>query len=892
MSSNNDNKEKITENEEKNVLNKDEIGDNTASESEKIEESDENLLEIIDGEIDYPEEKMSLADVVKSTFDLNDDISEDKVVEDADEEVVFVAPERIMNFVEDYLNNVEYEEQSLESTEFVPSQTMYFSTDMLDEAAQEIMAVSDDELDEEGEKRDIHGIVDKIFAEEAEKAVREELAEKNAEEPQEEEFDFGFEDATEVSEAETIKSTEYVEYEQLVKASNENADSEDTFGFDGAVETSAETESDDPFGFEDDEEEKADEDEAEESDDDQAENAEESVEEVEETAESAEIEKTEKSDAPDESDDGDVDLYELAEIAPSVMSDEDIVEENLDDSADEEDALPSEEESENELPAVFTQGRAALIADADDEPEAEETDDSEPEEESEVTEDDENIENDGDADPDEVYEEEATSSLTVHRHKDEEDSPADDDEYYDEYYDGENAASRKQSFFKRHSITAWAKKKTPSGWVKFAFKCLGVLVLLLCVAVVLYVNGLLDLIDYKAASDFEQYYNLSDTDYVSTSDEVYENPVYYNSSTTIEGFDESMIDISKDDVVNILLIGTDVRGGTYEDRGNTDSMILLSINTRDKNIKLTSFMRDMYVTIPGRGKNRLNAAYAYGGPQLLFDTLKENFDVDVDLYARVNFSNFRKIINKVGGIQIELTEAEARYMNKYSYKYNTDYVEAGLQTLDGAQALSYARCRKIDSDFNRTQRQRKVIIAFIDAVKDSNLTELNDLLNTLLPMIQTNVPKMQIVGFMVDALSYLNTEVETLNIPIKNSWQSAKINKMDVICPNFELNKTAIVAHIYSTYKLNVEDTVYQSFELPAEGTTKRKTTTTTAATTTTTTASTTESTEATTSTDDSSQSSTTKRTYWWENTTTHAPTTTTAASQQTTTSNQGVVYP
>ena len=361
----------------------------------------------------------------------------------------------------------------------------------------------------------------------------------------------------------------------------------------------------------------------------------------------------------------------------------------------------------------------------------------------------------------------------------------------------------------------WAKRKTAGGWVKFGLKCTAALLLIFVVAGVLYFNGLLNLIDYKAADDFEIYDNISDTDYREDDDIIYSSPESYIETTTIEGFTESMIDIPKKDVLNILLIGTDVRGGTYDERGNTDSMILISVNTRDKNIKLTSFMRDMYVFIPNRQWARLNVAYAYGGPQLLFDTLKQNFNVDVDLYVRVNFMYFRKIVNHVGGVDIELTEAEAKYMNDTSEKYKTKHVEPGMQHLDGAQALSYARCRKIDSDFNRTKRQRTVILALVKKIKHSSPGELNSLLNVFLPMIQTNMSKMQILGLMVDGTSYLNNEIETMNVPIKNSWRSEMINKRSVICPNFELNKTAIVAHIYSTYHLDVEQTKYQRFSIP-----------------------------------------------------------------------------
>ena len=176
---------------------------------------------------------------------------------------------------------------------------------------------------------------------------------------------------------------------------------------------------------------------------------------------------------------------------------------------------------------------------------------------------------------------------------------------------------------KHGALYYWAKRKTVAGWIKFGLKCVAAVLLIIVASGVLYFNGLLNLIDYKAADDFEMYDSISESDFDEDEGPVYSNPESYIETTTIEGFNESMIDIPKKDVLNILLIGTDVRGGTYDERGNTDSMILISVNTRDKTIKLTSFMRDMYVYIPNRQWARLNVAYAYGGPQLLFDTLKK-----------------------------------------------------------------------------------------------------------------------------------------------------------------------------------------------------------------------------------------------------------------------------
>lgn len=351
-------------------------------------------------------------------------------------------------------------------------------------------------------------------------------------------------------------------------------------------------------------------------------------------------------------------------------------------------------------------------------------------------------------------------------------------------------------------------QKSKYRWIWTILKVIGAVSLILILVVILYINSILGKLkeyEHPTATDIS-FSDVSYSDIISDTDisELVVSQTNYTETTTLKNFDKSMIDIKQEDVMNILLIGSDTRDNSYENIGNTDSMILASINTRNKNIKITSFMRDMYVTIPGHGKNRLNAAFAYGGPELLFKTLKYNFDIEVDKYVCVNFNNFRKIINKVGGVDIELTAAEARYMNKHSKKYNTETVEAGMQTLDGNQALSYARCRKIDSDFGRTERQRKVILAFVEKIKDSNVLEINSLLNELLPTVYTNVSKLEILSLMVNSYSYLNTDIETLNIPIKNSCVDAKVGNMSVLSPNFTVNKKALKAHIYSTYKLEV----------------------------------------------------------------------------------------
>ena len=148
--------------------------------------------------------------------------------------------------------------------------------------------------------------------------------------------------------------------------------------------------------------------------------------------------------------------------------------------------------------------------------------------------------------------------------------------------------------------------------------------------------------------------------------------------------------MSDKNVTNILLIGCDNRGTGAS--GRSDTMIIFSIDKRNRKIKMVSLLRDLYVPINGRQDNRLNAAYAYGGTKLLIDTIENNFKIKIDKYVRVSFQDFVNVVNRVGGVTVNLNEAEANIVK----------TEPGLRRLNGKQALTYARIRKIDSDFGRT----------------------------------------------------------------------------------------------------------------------------------------------------------------------------------------------
>ncbi len=237
-------------------------------------------------------------------------------------------------------------------------------------------------------------------------------------------------------------------------------------------------------------------------------------------------------------------------------------------------------------------------------------------------------------------------------------------------------------------------------------------------------------------------------------------------------------------IVNILLVGQDRLEG--ESRTRSDSMILCTFNKRTRELILTSFLRDLYVTIPGYGGDRINAAYAYGGMELLESTLKENFDLEIDGIVEVDFSRFSQIVDRLGGVDMELRADEAALI---SQETGTTLSE-GLQHLNGDQALSYARIRKLDADgdFSRTSRQRLVLSALLDAYKDASLSTLLLLTRDLLPMISTDLNIAEITGYALELFPLLSGfELRQQHIPAEGAYTDQNINGMAVLVP--DLNK-------------------------------------------------------------------------------------------------------
>ena len=316
--------------------------------------------------------------------------------------------------------------------------------------------------------------------------------------------------------------------------------------------------------------------------------------------------------------------------------------------------------------------------------------------------------------------------------------------------------------------------------------CLLVLVLLVTGGGLWYfyskVTGILDTVDYRP---------LSPNSYISSSELLH-----------------------SDDVRNILFIGVDAREGENPEKTRSDTMMLVSIDTKNKQIKLTSFLRDLYVEIPDYRTDKLNAAQSHGGTQLLVDTIEYDFHVDIDNYMLVSFDMFTTIIDRLGGVDVAVTEKEADYIN--SQKKMTDAEKAAFPTeitagdsvhLSGMQALWYSRIRYLDSDFQRTGRQRKVITALIKKAAGQSPTELLALMEEVVPMVITDLTTDEMTEIGMSALDYLKYDIVQQQIPAEDAYKSARRRGMSVLIPDMDENLDILHKFIYEKVAVEEEST-------------------------------------------------------------------------------------
>ena len=254
------------------------------------------------------------------------------------------------------------------------------------------------------------------------------------------------------------------------------------------------------------------------------------------------------------------------------------------------------------------------------------------------------------------------------------------------------------------------------------------------------------------------------------------------------------VDVLEGDVVNIMLIGQDRRPG--EDRARSDSMILVSMNEKKGTIQLTSFMRDLYVQIPGYLDTRLNAAYRYGGTDLMNETFKVNFGLEIDGNVMVDFDEFTEIIEIVGGVTLDISSAEAGYMNRNSKNRFSE----GSNYFNAEDALTFTRMRyAAGGDYGRTDRQRRVLMAIAYSLQDAELKTIFKLIDQVLPHIVTNLTDAQIVKYTTTGLGILagGGKIDTFRIPQDDAHYAANIRGMSVLVPDLAMCREDLKEFIY-----------------------------------------------------------------------------------------------
>ena len=237
--------------------------------------------------------------------------------------------------------------------------------------------------------------------------------------------------------------------------------------------------------------------------------------------------------------------------------------------------------------------------------------------------------------------------------------------------------------------------------------------------------------------------------------------------------------VGEDHIYNYLIFGIEEIGGAR----NTDAMLIGTIDTKEGKLKLTSLLRDSYVEIPGYKANKLNSAYAKGGADLLIETIEKNYKIRIDGYASVNFEAFEKIVDLLGGVDIELGKEEAKYLNKTNYisKKSNRNVVPGVNRLNGNQVMGYVRVRKVKTlgganyDYGRVVRQQRALAAMFDSLMSSrNILKIIPIVSQALSYVTTDLDQKQIEKMMEAVIENKMTDIETFRVPVDGAFEAPK----------------------------------------------------------------------------------------------------------------------
>ncbi len=325
------------------------------------------------------------------------------------------------------------------------------------------------------------------------------------------------------------------------------------------------------------------------------------------------------------------------------------------------------------------------------------------------------------------------------------------------------------------------------------------------------------LLTIVAGSGFFYYhYVLSQVSYANGKDHAISEPVPLTTVDPLAEFDPDSVKWNQETIYrheegvhNFLLVGEE--NYEHDERGRTDAIMILTMNENDHAIRLSSIMRDSYVQIPdyegnSYKDNKINVAYTLGGMTLMMKTVEENFNIQLDGYAKVDYDGFETIIDALGGVTITLGEEEAEYLNTTNYISKKKYrnVKAGTQVLNGNQALGYSRIRKAPTakgttdDWGRTERQRNVLNALFEAYKDKNIVELMLLLPKMMRLVTTDLDKNQITYLLLTVVKDRPRTLETKNFPVGGAFDTQIVPGVgDSLVLDFDKNIEALHGFVF-----------------------------------------------------------------------------------------------
>lgn len=355
----------------------------------------------------------------------------------------------------------------------------------------------------------------------------------------------------------------------------------------------------------------------------------------------------------------------------------------------------------------------------------------------------------------------------------------------------------------RRNDKRYRRRKSP---VKRALLSLAILVLIFGIPVgavyMVFKAGFYGKTNYVKAEGYTIDKTVAETDTEVTLDEARASEVAAEQEKALKKIAEKEKVEKDEEPYNILLIGVDRRDKSWN--GNSDVMILVTINNERQTIYMTSFLRDLYANIPEVGVRKLNASCAYGGAPLCVETIKSNYGVDIDNYAMIDFDAMIDIIDALDGVDIELSEEEVNVANGFVKSMCADKNESyenhilygsGMMHLDGYQALAYSRNRSTGNtyDFGRTERQRKVLSAIFSKAQSGNLGSLFTAAQSVLPYVTHDIKEQKVMTLITQLPTWVNYKIEEQHIPYDNMYHIEN----EILIPDMEATITKLLETIY-----------------------------------------------------------------------------------------------